>query len=78
MREGLEYAIKILEGRAARHKKMLSGDFSKSGEYIQLRHHNEMEACLSAARALRRKLRQCGCLHVEKSGGGSSGEHSGK
>lgn len=57
MKAGLEYAISFLERRAARHKKMLSGDFRKSDKYMQLRHHNEMEACLSAAKSLRRKLR---------------------
>jgi len=57
MKAGLEYAISNLERRAARHKKMLSGDFRKADKYMRLRHHTEMEACLSAAKSLSKKLR---------------------
>lgn len=74
MIEGLEYAIELLEKKVTRHKKMLSGDFSGTDEYMRLRHHNQMEALQDAVMLLRWKLRVRKKLAVPNNMKGGTGE----
>jgi len=59
MIEGLDYAIKILEKGAARHKFYASGDYLNAHRDVQFRHNCQAEACLGAAKLLKRKRSQC-------------------
>ena len=57
MKDGIEFAIKLLEKYAARHNYLGSGDFTKGNVIVQQNHFISAEACLCVVRNLKVKLR---------------------
>ena len=55
MREGLDYAIKLLKRGAARHKYYASGDYTRGDTQVKRTHFDQMQACLGAVTLLQRK-----------------------